>query len=87
MRILIFVEGTILMHKAGIGHPSKEIVRQVISKEKSVHDYDSYAPIGESAKKLISWSKDGANISYLTSRKKHEEIQQIKKVLKKTRVS
>lgn len=71
------------MHKAGLGHTREEIVKQVISKEKSVHNYSSYVPIKGAVKKLTCWSKNGADILYLTSRKKPDEIQQIRSVLRK----
>lgn len=83
MKILIFTEGTILMHKNAVGHTRDEIVKQVKAKEKSVHNYKSYVPVGNAVKKLQKWKKDGAEILYLTSRKKPEEIEQIQNVLKK----
>ena len=83
MRILIFTEGTIIMHKNAVGHTRDEIVQQVEDKEKSVHDYKSYVPVGNAVKKLQNWKNDGAEILYLTSRRKPEEIQQIQNVLKK----
>jgi len=83
MRILIFTEGTIIMHKNAVGHTRDEIVQQVEDKEKSVHDYKSYVPVGNAVKKLQNWKNNGAEILYLTSRRKPEEIQQIQNVLKK----
>ncbi|MEK6871878.1 MAG: hypothetical protein AABX16_03160 [Nanoarchaeota archaeon] len=83
MKILIFTEGTIIMHQNAVGHTRNEIVKQVKSQEKSVIDYKLYVPIGNAVKKLKNWKKDGAEILYLTSRKKSKEIEQIKSVLKK----
>ena len=83
MKILIFTEGTIIMHKTAIGHSRKEIIKQVKDKQESVHDYKSYVPIGDAVKKLRNWKNDGAEILYLTSRRKIEEIKQIQNVLKK----
>jgi hypothetical protein len=83
MRILLFTEGTIIMHKNAVGHTRDEIVKQVENKEKSVHDYKSYVPVGNAVKKLQNWKKDGAEILYLTSRRKPKEIRQIEDVLKK----
>ena len=71
------------MHKGGIGHSREERVRQVREKEASIHDYASYVPIGDAAEKLKRWQKDGAEILYLTSRRRSEEIEQIRDVLKK----
>ena len=71
------------MHKNAVGHTRDEIVKQVKDKEKSVHDYKSYVPIGNAVKKLQNWKNDGAEILYLTSRRRPEEIKQIQNVLKK----
>lgn len=83
MKILIFTEGTIIMHKTAIGHSREEIVKQVKNEQESVHDYKSYVPVGNAVKKLQDWKNDGAEIFYLTSRRKPEEIKQIQNVLKK----
>ncbi len=83
MRIMIFTEGTIIMHKTAVGHNRKEIVEQVEKEQKSVHDYASYVPVGNAVKKLKDWKNQGAEILYLTSRRKPDEIKQIRNVLKK----
>jgi len=67
MRVLVFVEGTILVHPT----------------EDKINDFSSYVPIGDSVKKITSWVEQGAEVSYLTSRTKFLEIKQIKDVLKK----
>ena len=71
------------MHKKAVGHTREEIVKQVEENEESVHDYKSYVPIGNAVKRLQTWKNQGAEILYLTSRRKPEEIQQIQDVLKK----
>lgn len=83
MKILIFTEGTIIMHRNALGLNSKEIINQVKAKEKSVHNYKSYVPIGNAVKKLRNWKNKGIEILYLTSRKKPKETQQIRYILKK----
>ncbi len=83
MRIMIFTEGTIIMHKNAVGHSREEIVEQVEKEQESVHDYASYIPVGNAVKKLKIWKKQGAEILYLTSRRKPYEIEHIKNVLKK----
>jgi len=82
MRILIFTGGTIIIHKNAVGNTREEIVKQVKENEESVHDYKSYIPIGNAVKKLQTWKNQGAEILYLTSRRKPEEIKQIQNVLK-----
>ena len=83
MRMLIFTEGTIIMHRNAVGRTRDEIVKQVEQKEKSVHDYKSYVPVGNAVKKLQNWKKNGAEILYLTSRRKPEEIKQIQNIINK----
>ncbi|MFH2019795.1 MAG: hypothetical protein ABIJ34_00115 [archaeon] len=87
MRILIFTEGTILMHKNAEGYTREEIVKQSkgiigLFKDQSVHKYESYIPIGNAVKKLRNWKKCGAELLYMTSRRKTDEIEQIRAVLK-----
>jgi hypothetical protein len=83
MRILIFTEGTIIVHKNAAGRSREEIVKQVKEKENSVSNYASYVPIGNAVEKLEKWRKDGAEILYLTSRTRPNEIEDVKQVLKK----
>lgn len=83
MKILIFTEGTILMHKNAAGYSREEIVKQVQDKELSVKDYSSYIPVGNSLEKLTKWKKQGAEILYITSRRKPAQIKDIKNVLNK----
>jgi hypothetical protein len=47
----------------------------------SVYDFSSYVPIHHAVEKLISWSKQGATIYYLTSRRTKKEIEMIKTIL------
>jgi|SRR3989344_332625 len=87
-KILVFIEGTIIMHKNAVGHTREKIVKQNkgffwIFRDKSVHDYRLYVPIGNAVKKLQNWKKSGAEILYLTSRRKFRELEQIRDVLKK----
>ncbi|MFH1253785.1 MAG: hypothetical protein V1664_05690 [Candidatus Uhrbacteria bacterium] len=83
MKLLIFTEGTILMHKNAVGRSREEIVRQVEDHEESVADFSSYVPIGWAVEKLKNWKNNGVEIFYLTSRRVSEEIDQIRAVLKK----
>ncbi|UCG95460.1 MAG: hypothetical protein JSV92_00185 [archaeon] len=83
MKILIFTEGTIIMHKNGAGHKREEIVKQVIEGDESVRDFASYIPVGNAVEKLKRWKGQGAEILYLTSRKEEKEVNDIKNVLKK----
>ncbi|MFH0770390.1 MAG: hypothetical protein V1926_03350 [Candidatus Peregrinibacteria bacterium] len=67
MRILVFLHGTVLMHRTGRGKTRKERVRQVLSSDSSVVEYRSYIPIDDAVAKLQKWAKQGADILYLSS--------------------
>jgi hypothetical protein len=88
MKILIFLHGTIIMHKNATGKTREEIVRQskgffLILREKSVCDYKSYIPIGNAVEKLKSWQGEGAEILYLSSHKNIKDVKKDKFVLEK----
>ncbi len=52
MKIAIFTEGTILMHKDAIAHTRDEIIHQVMDKTPSVKDYANYIPIRNAVEKI-----------------------------------
>lgn len=67
MKILVFLHGTLIMHKGAVGKTREEIVEQVKVQEESVRDFGSYVPIGNAAEKLNTWAKQGAEILYLSA--------------------
>jgi len=83
MKILIFLHGTTIMPKSGIGKSREERVKQSKEREASVLDYINYVPVGESVKKLKEWKKQGAEIIYLSSHENEEDVNKDKLVLKK----
>lgn len=84
MKILVFTEGTMIMHSGAKGLSRVDIVKQVLEgKEPSIHEYRTYIPVGNGAKKLHLWKSQGARIVYLTSRTKPAEIGRIRSVLKR----
>jgi hypothetical protein len=83
MRIMVFLHGTIIMHISGQNRTKEERVKQVIDREKSVMDFASYIPVDNAVMKLSSWHEQGAEISYLSSHKKIEDIQKDNSVLRK----
>ena len=82
MKMLVFTEGTLLMHRNGLGVPREERVRQVQRGDPSLRDWRSYVPIGGSPEKLWRWRDQGAQIFYMTSRKAVRDIEDIREVLK-----
>jgi hypothetical protein len=85
MKMLIFTEGTILMHENGLGRSPEERVMQVVEGDPSIHDFRSYVPIGRAAEKICNWQNQGCVIQYLTSRTNTAEINDVKKVLNKNK--
>lgn len=83
MKILIFLHGTILMHKNAFGKIREERVQQVINKDSSVYDFKSYIPIGSCSRKLNNWAHQGAEIIYLSSNRAKEDIKKDIFVLEK----
>lgn len=82
MRILIFTEGTILTNKNWIGLDRKEIIRRIRNKTLvEITDFTSSVPIGNCAEKISTWADQGAEIVYLTSRRKDDEIEAIRSAL------
>ena len=68
MKLLIFTEGTILMHENAKGCAREEIVQQARDKEESIYDYASYIPVNNAIDKVKEWQSQGHQINYLTSR-------------------
>ncbi|MGV8981680.1 hypothetical protein [Clostridium sp.] len=83
MQILIFLHGTVVMHKNALGNTREQRVQQAINNDPSLYDFISYIPIGNSDRKLGIWKKQGAEIIYLSSNKNLEDIKKDMFVLKK----
>lgn len=83
MKILVFLHGTLIMHKSTEGKSREERVQQVENKDSSVLDYASYIPVGNANEKLKSWEKQGAEILYLSSHETAKDIEKDKSVLEK----
>ena len=84
MRILVFTEGTLIMHKCGLGQSREQIVMQSIEgKDSSLYDWKSYIPVGNAVQKLNAWKSQGAQILYLTSRRLSADVETIRGVLRK----
>lgn len=83
MKILVFTEGTIIMHPSAKGLTREQRVIQSEIRERSIYDYKHYIPNDNAVGKLQSWKKQGAEIYYLTSRTSPEQIGDIASVLAK----
>jgi len=81
LRILVFLQGTILMHQSALGRARAERVQQVRNGDPSVNDLTSYVPVGNAVAKLRAWSEQGAEIVYLSAHRKPQTVEQDKRVL------
>jgi len=67
MKILIFLHGTLIMHKNAAGLDRGKIIQQVVDQEDSIRDFKNYIPIGNASEKLKKWAAQGAEICYLSA--------------------
>lgn len=83
MRVLVFLHGTTIMHASGVGRSRAERVRQVRERDPSVLDYTSYIAVGDAARKLNRWDRQGAQISYLSSHREERNVASDRAVLER----
>lgn len=83
MKILVFLHGTVTMHAKAAEQSPEEILRQIATGDAAVYDFASYIPIGKAVQKLHTWQQQGAQIEYLSSRRKIEEIEMDSAILRK----
>ncbi len=82
-KILIFLHGTLIMHKSAEDKTREERVEQILNNDSSVYDYISYIPIGNAVEKLKFWQSQGAEILYLSSHEDIKDVERDKCVLEK----
>ncbi|MHA2169893.1 MAG: hypothetical protein ACXAB7_08375 [Candidatus Kariarchaeaceae archaeon] len=86
MKILVFTEGTVIMHQNAKDLARGEIVAQSFTGiDPSLLAWVDYIPIGNAVQKLRTWKEQSVQIMYLTSRKVESDVTAIQKVLKKNR--
>ena len=67
IKIMLFLQGTLLMHRSGVGKTRQQIVKQSQDQGESVRDFASYVPIGHAVEKLQRWANQGVKILYLSA--------------------
>lgn len=82
MKILVFTEGTLLIDREWVGLPREEMVRRSKSGQGS-GDFGASVPVGQAVAKLQKWHRQGAEIAYLTSRTRADEVEAIRTVLRR----
>lgn len=74
MRLLVFLHGTTTMHADGVAKTRAERVQQVREADPSVLDFASYVAVGDARRKLNTWNRQGAEISYLSSHRDDADV-------------
>jgi hypothetical protein len=88
LRILVFTEGTLLTG-GNVAHLSREerirAAQEKIARRTAGEpiDFRAEVPAGNAVEKLHTWKRQGAEIMYLTSRTRSDEIEAIRYVLNK----
>lgn len=81
MKIMVFLHGTSIMHRTGLGKTPKERVKQVEANDPSVKEYESYVPVGKANEKITNWVDKGAEIVYLSSHQIEDDVKKDIQVL------
>src|SRR3990170_382341 len=80
---MVFLHGTALMHKNGLGKTREERIKQVIDgRDESLRDFCSYVPVEGIVQKLVKWQANGAEISYISSHRNPDDVAKDEAVLK-----
>jgi hypothetical protein len=74
VRIMLFLHGTAIMHRAAVGVPQAERVRQSARRDPSVTDFGSYLPSEGAVGKAATWQQRGADICYLSSHRVASDV-------------
>jgi len=74
MEIMIFLQGTVIMHAGANGQTREQIVQQVVEQENSVRDFNNYIPIGRAPLKISNWALSGAEVCYLSALTKDKKV-------------
>lgn len=83
MRVLVFLQGTVLMHAAAAGVPRAARVQQVRERDASVRDSAGYLPTEHAVEKLRGWHEQGAEIGYLSAHRAPAEVELDRAVLER----
>jgi len=81
MKIMVFLHGTAIMQRSALGRTREERVRQVIDRDESIYDFVSYVPVGNAVTKMQTWNEQDAEIVYLSSHSRAEDVEKDRWVL------
>ncbi len=83
MKIMVFLHGTSIMHRAALGKTREERVQQVIAGAESVRDFASSIPVDGAVQKLDAWRQQGAEMVYLSSHTHEADVKKDRAVLQR----
>jgi len=83
MKIMVFTEGTITIHKTAINLTREEQILHAKNKIVTPGYFFDFVPIKNAVNKLTLWKNQGAEICYITSRKIAEEVDDVKRSMKR----
>jgi hypothetical protein len=81
MKVMVFLQGTAIMHAAAEGVSRGERVQQVRDGEPSVRAFSRYVPADDVVAKLRAWSGQGAEIVYLSAHRAPPDVAKDEAVL------
>jgi len=84
MKVLIYLHGTVIMHKSGENKTPAERRKQVLDEnDGSIADFANYIPIDKANEVLSEWKAGGVEIVYMSPHKNEADLNKDKQVLQR----
>jgi hypothetical protein len=84
VKVLVYLQGTIIMHKSGKDKIPQERRKQVLDKsDETIFDFENYIPINKANDILTKWKMKGIDIVYMSSHRNKKDLNKDIKVLEK----
>src|SRR5919197_3697130 len=80
---MVFLHGTAIMHRNAVGSTREERVEQSRRGDESLRAYAAYVPVDGAVAKLRAWASQGAEIVYVSSHRRAENVEKDRSVLEK----
>lgn len=84
MKVLVYLHGTVIMHKSGESKTPAERRTQVLDEnDKTIADFENYVPIDNANDVLTAWKAGGVEIVYMSPHKNEADLNKDRKVLER----
>ena len=83
MKILVFLQGTILIESNVVGDTREDTVRRSRERAEKRGPLGELIPIGQSPAKVTSWRNHGAEICYVTASRKAANVRRSEEALRR----